>query len=92
MRPDTASPAAAVTIDPLDPVTLERERRELERSWSPKPGLYGWLTNTDHKSVALRYIVTAFGFFILGGIEAALMRLQLSRPENRLIGPDASRC
>ena len=89
MMPDTASPAAAVTIDPLDPVTLERERRELERSWSPKPGLYGWLTNTDHKSVALRYIVTAFGFFILGGIEAALMRLQLSRPENRLIGPDA---
>ena len=88
MRPDSATPAAAVTIDPLDPATLERQRRELARSWSPEPGLWGWLTNVDHKSVALRYIVTAFTFFILGGIEAALMRLQLSRPENGLLGPD----
>ena len=78
-----------LTIDPLDPARLERERRELQRSWSPGPGLWGWLTNTDHKSVALRYIVTAFGFFVLGGIEAAMMRAQLARPENTLIGPDA---
>jgi cytochrome c oxidase subunit I+III len=77
-----------VTIDPLDPVRLERERRELARSWSPEPGLWGWLTNVDHKAVALRYIVTAFAFFLLGGIEAAMMRAQLARPENRLIGPD----
>ena len=88
MTPDWATPGAAVTINPLDPATLERERRELARSWSPEPGLWGWLTNVDHKSVALRYIVTAFTFFILGGIEAALMRLQLSRPENGLLGPD----
>jgi cytochrome c oxidase subunit 1 len=66
-----------------------RERAELERSWSDGPGLWGWLTSVDHKSVAKRYIVTAFGFFILGGLEAALIRIQLARPENRLLGPDA---
>jgi cytochrome c oxidase subunit I+III len=82
-RPDV------VTVDPLDPATLERDRRELERSWSSRPGLWGWLIDTDHKSVAKRYIVTAMVFFLLGGIQAALMRLQLARPENALLGPDA---
>ena len=89
MTRESAVAPDVVTIDPLDPVTLERQRRELERSWSPRPGLWGWLTNVDHKSVALRYIVTAFVFFLLGGLEAAMMRLQLARPENDLLGPDA---
>ncbi|HEX6670111.1 MAG TPA: cytochrome c oxidase subunit I, partial [Gemmatimonadales bacterium] len=79
----------AATVDRLDPVTLERERRELERAWSTRPGLRGWLTNTDHKSVGKRYIVTAMVFFLLGGVEAALIRIQLARPEHGLIGPDA---
>ena len=73
----------------LDPGRLERERRELERAWGARPGLRGWLSNTDHKSVATRYIVTAMVFFLLGGVEAALMRMQLARPENTLLGPDA---
>ena len=38
--------------------------------------------------MAVRYIVTAFVFFLLGGVQAGLMRLQLARPENRLLGPD----
>ena len=88
MTTGTGTGPDPVTINPLDPVTLERERRELQRSWSPKPGLWGWLTNVDHKSVAVRYIVTAFVFFLLGGVQAGLMRLQLARPENRLLGPD----
>jgi cytochrome c oxidase subunit I+III len=72
----------------LDPEILERERRELERAWGTRPGLWGWLIDTDHKSVAKRYIVTAMVFFLLGGVEAALMRMQLARPENTLLGPD----
>lgn len=47
-----------------------------------------WLSTTDHKAIGRRFIVTAFGFFLLGGLLAGLMRLQLSRPENGLIGPD----
>ena len=88
MTAHPVAPAEQVTIDPLDPERLERERRALERSWCSPPGLWGWLINTDHKSVGKRYIVTAMAFFLLGGIEAALMRLQLARPENALIGPD----
>ncbi|HZI99906.1 MAG TPA: cbb3-type cytochrome c oxidase subunit I, partial [Gemmatimonadaceae bacterium] len=63
-------------------------RSELERSWKFPRGFIGWLRNTSHLSLGKRYIITAFVFFILGGLEAGLMRLQLSRPENSWIGPD----
>jgi cytochrome c oxidase subunit I+III len=61
---------------------------EMERTWRDAPGLWGWLTTTDHKSIGKRYIATAFLFFLLGGLEAAMIRAQLSRPENRLLDPD----
>ena len=64
------------------------ERATLEKTWSRKSGIIGWLEETDHKAIGIRYIVTAFVFFALGGIEAALMRLQLTRPENTFLNPD----
>ena len=71
---------------------LEGEARaRFEHTWRPRPGLWGWLTSVDHKSVGLRYILTAFLFFLLGGLEALAMRLQLARPENRLLDPDQYR-
>jgi cytochrome c oxidase subunit I+III len=60
----------------------------LERTWSDPPGLVGWLSAVNHKAISRRFIVTTLGFFAAGGILAALMRLQLMRPENTLIGPD----
>jgi cytochrome c oxidase subunit 1 len=66
----------------------ERERQTLEETWASPPGFRGWLTSTNHKSIGKRYIITAFIFFLMGGILALLMRLQLSRPENDLLGPD----
>jgi cytochrome c oxidase subunit I+III len=63
-------------------------RAEMERTWNPRRGFWGWLTSVDHKSVGLRYVITAFVFFLLGGLEAAAMRLQLAKPENRLLDPD----
>src|SRR5436309_14812845 len=66
----------------------ESDRHELERTWASHKGFIGWLTDTNHKVIARRYIITAFIFFILAGIEAALMRIQLARPENRFLSPD----
>src|SRR5688572_6553270 len=60
----------------------------MERTWKPRGGFRGWLTSVDHKSIAARYVAAAFLFFLLGGIEAFVMRLQLARPENRLVDPD----
>ena len=67
------------------PELIER----LEETWRKEPGLLGWLRSVDHKSIATRYIVTAMVFFLLGGLEAAVMRAQLARPENTVLGPDA---
>src|SRR6188472_492751 len=63
-------------------------REALRRTWSARPGFYGWLTDTNHKSVATKYIVTAFLFFVFGGVEAFMIRLQLARPDNNLLKPD----
>src|SRR5215217_5315858 len=76
-----------VDRDELD-ATMRREKEELEKTWARPTGLRGWFTDTDHKSIAKRYIVTAFVFFIFGGIEAALMRIQLMRPDRHFLSPD----
>src|SRR3954451_10988820 len=60
----------------------------LAHVWRTDRGIIGWLSTVDHKVIGRRYLVTAFVFLCLGGLGAVLMRLQLSRPENHLIGPD----
>jgi cytochrome c oxidase subunit I+III len=64
------------------------EAMALARIWRRVPGVIGWLASTNHKDIGLRYIVTAFVFFLLGGVLAFMMRLQLMMPENGFIGPD----
>jgi cytochrome c oxidase subunit 1/cytochrome c oxidase subunit I+III len=59
---------------------------ELELAWRERPGLIGFLTSVDHKRIGIRYIVTAFVFFFLAGIEALGMRAQLATPDNQLMG------
>src|SRR6476661_8105281 len=66
----------------------DRARETLLRTWSDRPGVMGWLTTVDHKRVGRRYIATALVFFVIAGILAMLMRIQLSEPENRFLGPD----
>ncbi len=63
-------------------------RARLERTWSQGEGFFAALTTVDHKRVANRYFVTAFVFFILAGVLAFWMRLQLARAGNDLVGPD----
>ncbi|HYC01019.1 MAG TPA: cytochrome c oxidase subunit I [Candidatus Limnocylindrales bacterium] len=62
--------------------------RRLEKAWRRERGLVGWLSSNDHKDIGRRFIVTALIFFLLGGLLAFLMRLQLARPQAGLIGPD----
>jgi cytochrome c oxidase subunit 1 len=69
-------------------VERSAEHAQMDRVWRSQPGLWGWLTTVNHKDIGRRYIFTAFVFFLLGGIEAAMIRAQLARPENGLIGPD----
>ena len=53
-----------------------------------KTGLWSWLTTVDHKRIGILYGASAFIFFLWGGIEALLIRIQLARPENNFLTPD----
>jgi cytochrome c oxidase subunit I len=69
----------------IDSVTHEARLLEL---WETAPGLKGFFSTVDHKDIGIRYIVTAFVFLLLGGLEALLMRLQLAGPNRALLTPD----
>jgi cytochrome c oxidase subunit I len=64
------------------PEVVVRGLREPSRGW------VGWLTTTDHKRIGILYLVATFLFFILGGVEALLMRLQLAQPDGTLLAPE----
>ena len=51
-------------------------------------GLWSWITTVDHKRIGALYGVTAFVFFLLGGLEAMMIRIQLAKPENHFVSPD----
>ncbi len=65
---------------PVPQVVAHRAEREAR-------GFMSWLTTTDHKRIGIMYMVTTFVFFILGGTEALMIRLQLGDPENTLVSP-----
>jgi cytochrome c oxidase subunit I+III len=61
---------------------------EAQSVWARERGVAGWLREVHHTAIGTRFVVTAFLFFAAGGVEALLMRLQLSRADNHLVGPD----
>jgi heme/copper-type cytochrome/quinol oxidase subunit 1 len=67
--------------------SLEHQAK-LRRHWETSPGLKGFFGTVDHKTIGIRYIVTAFVFLALGGIEALVMRIQLAGPNLSLLTPE----
>ncbi len=51
-------------------------------------GWKSWLFTVDHKQLGLMYSVTAFAFFIVGGLEALLIRLQLATANGKVLNAD----
>ena len=61
----------------------------LLRDLKPEPrGWLAWLTTTDHKKIGILYLFATFLFFVLGGVEALIMRLQLAQPNGTLVNPE----
>ena len=90
MSKDPAPPRAPVERhEPFPSSDADaRLRRELEHTWYVPRGLIGSLRVVDHRTIGRRYIVTAFAFFVLAGLLAVVIRLQLAFPDNHLVGPD----
>jgi cytochrome c oxidase subunit 1 len=67
----------------------EAPARRRRRAWYARPtattGWWSWLTTVDHKRIGILYGVTAFGFLLLGGLEALLIRLQLAAPNLQVV-------
>ena len=53
-----------------------------------KTGLWSWITTVDHKRIGILYGATAFIFFLIGGLEALLIRIQLMKPDNNFLTPE----
>jgi cytochrome c oxidase subunit I len=52
-------------------------------------GLVGWVTTVDHKKIGILYMVTSTAIFLLAGILALLVRLELTQPGTQALDWDA---
>ncbi len=67
-------------------VSVPGERRSwLVRRPRSTTGFWSWVTTVDHKRIGILYGITAFAFFVVGGSEALLMRVQLAQPEQEVV-------
>ena len=67
---------------------LDQQRAHAAAGHAEPTGLWSWLTTVDHKRIGILYGTTAFCFFLLGGIEALLLRIQLGSPNNTFLSPE----
>ena len=49
--------------------------------------LHELVTTVDHKRLGVLYVVYGLTFLLIGGVEAAIMRIQLIRPHNDFVSP-----
>lgn len=52
---------------------------ETAQTSSASRGLYGWVATVDHKRIGILYLLTTLVFFIMGGVEALLIRITAVR-------------
>jgi cytochrome c oxidase subunit 1 len=60
-------------------------RARFAARWDKNRGVLGWLTTVDHKKIAIMYLYTTFFFFLVGGVMALLVRIQLAEPQNKFL-------
>lgn len=58
------------------------------KTWAKGQGPAEWLSAVNNTPIGKRFLLTGFAFFVIGGIQALFMRLQLARPENELMSPE----
>lgn len=74
---DSVPLSGAIDLTPAE----EHPRMFLEK-------MHDWIVTTDHKKIGVMYILSSTVFLLIGGIEALLMRIQLSKPDSTFLTPD----
>src|SRR5689334_1268014 len=77
---DTERPAPL--LERATPHIIAHEVEPTRTGWT------SWFTTTDHKKIGILYLYTCLVFFVLGGVEALLIRIQLGVPENTFVTPE----
>ncbi|MDO8614557.1 MAG: cytochrome c oxidase subunit I [Dehalococcoidia bacterium] len=62
--------------------------RQARKAADTEYGIWSWIATVDHKRIGIMYGVTAFFFFLAGGIEALVIRLQLATPNGSIVNAD----
>ena len=50
--------------------------------------VWSWLTTVDHKRIGALYLYTALAWFLIGGLEAVMIRIQLQGPNGRFVSAE----
>ncbi len=77
----------ATVFEPGQPTVvgaLAGVRAAAEKQYS----IWSWIATVDHKRIGVMYGVSAFLFFLLGGVEALLLRAQLAVPNGDVLNAD----
>ena len=62
-----------------------KKQRNIFSRPSSEEGVWSWITTVDHKRIGIMYGYAAFFFLLVGGLEALLLRIQLSQPDNNFL-------
>src|SRR6201998_3685883 len=68
--------------------TVAVQTAEREDYLNTEYGIKSWLLTTDHKRIALLYLIAITFFFFIGGFFALLIRLELLTPAGDLVQAD----
>ena len=70
-------------------MAYQAEGRSLNylNSKSAFPGIFGWIFSTDHKRIAVLYLISILAFFFVGAGVGAAMRLELIAPGPTIVEP-----
>ncbi|GAC1541796.1 MAG: hypothetical protein NVS2B7_14640 [Herpetosiphon sp.] len=71
----------------LAPGATDRAPDQLKAAMHRK-GLLRYVASVDHKELGIMYLIATLVFFLIGGLESLLIRIQLARPNNHFLTPD----
>jgi cytochrome c oxidase subunit 1 len=69
-------------------VTPTTQAPPVTAPYAKKSAVWAWLTTVDHKRIGLLYFYTALAFFLIGGLEAELIRIQLQGPNRHFVSAE----
>src|SRR5438874_2259924 len=72
----------------VTPTPTQTPHPPVTAPYSEKGGVWSWLTTVDHKRIGALYLYTALAFFLIGGFEAELIRVQLQGPNRHFVSAE----